>query len=103
MAWPVEYPPFASTYEVGVRSDHVARELDAGHVTRLVRAPRFTDLDLYARDPQLLHPEAELLPGLRLGVAGEPAAAVDRHDVACPAEQAGQRLAEQPGLEGPQR
>ncbi len=69
----------------------------------LVTAPVLADLDLDPRDVVLLYPFSQLVPGLAVVVAGETAAPVDGHAVAGLAEQPGQRAAEQPRLEIPQR
>src|SRR6202022_3018993 len=88
--------------KLGVRADHLAGEFGPREIAPLARAPRFTDLDLDPGNALLLHPLAELLPGARVVIAGEAAAAVHRHVLAGQAEQAGQRLTEQPGLQVPQ-
>src|SRR5215813_12499048 len=88
--------------ELGIRADHLAGELGARQVPALVPAPRLADLDLDPGDALLVHPLAELLPGARVVVAGEAAAAVYGYVLTGQAEQAGQRLAQQPGLEVPQ-
>jgi hypothetical protein len=89
--------------EFGVRADDLAARATRARVALLVGAPGLPDLDLHSRDAVLLDSPGQLLAGLLLVVAGETAAAVHRNVLARPAEQVGDRQAEESCLEIPQR
>ena len=89
--------------QLGVRADDRPGQRDPGQVAVLVAAPGLADLDLHPGNLVLVHPARQLVPGLAVVVAGEPAAAVDGHVAPDPAGQVGDRAAEQPRLQVPQR